>query len=294
MNTGLDPEVLVVSGEYIVPAERFMPPPTRDENGVLNAMSFDNAAVEMRPEHSTDLAVLINRTYILYRRARLMMRAARLRKLLPRNSSFSLVPALKLRDEELELDSVKEFGCSPSMVLDEDFGAQEVSPLCSAEKTNIRSAGFHIHQELADPMSYQLAVGILDGVLGLTDVVVNYSQGWQENSRLRRLHLGYGKAGEFRVRPAMSGTNILEYRSLSPWPLGAPRHILWATTAMREVCRLSLDEMLDVLDAFPLRAKIVQAINECDVSTARGLLRDTLNVVPWQTKMVIDEVPTKL
>jgi len=57
MNTGLDPELLTLNDGYIVPASYFLDAPERDTDGALPSISFDNAAVEIRPEHSDDLGM---------------------------------------------------------------------------------------------------------------------------------------------------------------------------------------------------------------------------------------------
>lgn len=102
-------------------------------------------------------------------------------------------------EDQLQSDQAKEFGCS------EDFCAytEDVNPKPEGTRTNLRSAGQHIHLGYNDPdiPSSLLMIKYLDQYLGLPSVVVD------QDSRRRSL---YGKAGCFRLCPYG-----LEYRVLS-------------------------------------------------------------------------------
>ena len=269
--TGLDPEILAVAGGHIVPAEFFMPPPTRDAEGTLNPMSFDNAATEIRPAHDEDLKVLTGRTHHLMRRARANMVYARKRNKVPWNTEFSFIPASRIRESAMSLESVSKFGCSPSNRVTDDYASIVVVPHLTANETRVRSAGFHIHQQLADPTIVQAAVAVLDGMLGLVDVLANHNMRWDVHSRLRRITLGYGTAGEYRSR-VINGATILEYRTMSPWVLSSHNRVMWAAGTMSAVCSYSMDALLSILDRFPDRHRITRAINGADAAVAKVLL----------------------
>ena len=261
MNTGLDPELLTLSEGYIVPASCFLEAPERDKAGMLPSISYDNAAVEIRPEHSDELNVLADNTECLLHTADAQMRLARRRHLIPPSSKLSFIPAAELHFSARDLESVSSFGCSPSLTVLDDYSSRTTVKLCNPSDTCFRSAGFHIHQELRHDHTVQAAVAVLDGVLGLVDVLENHSRGWTDASRTRRVTLGYGRAGEYRTRRVESGAQVLEYRVMSPWPLANFEHVLWATSVMKIVCGSPLNMLLNVLDSYPDRCAIISAIN---------------------------------
>lgn len=275
MNMGLDPEVLALSNGYIVPAEHFVPAPTRDTQGILNPLSWDNAAVEMRPHHSAIPRQLAASTSLLMRRTKMRLKSAIESGSVPPDTKLSFIPASHLTDDGMKLRSVKKFGCSPSQVVTPDYSSVTTVPTLSASDTSIRTAGFHIHHELEDTSIPQAAVAVLDGLLGLTDVLVNHSRGWSAPSKARRLTLGYGTAGEHRVRTVPTGATVLEYRTMSPWPLASLPSMVWATKVMRDVCEMELRPLMTVLSKFPERSEIVEAINTSDNIHATKLLLNT-------------------
>ena len=271
MNTGLDPELLTIYKDTVVPASYFLDAPERDANGKLNSISFDNAAVEIRPEPSGVLDTLVSNTGRLMHEARARMRLARRRRQIPSESRLSLIPAAALFPTARFIKSVRTFGCSPSQTILDDYGVSTTKTLCDPDDTPFRSAGFHIHQELSHPDTEQPAVAILDGLLGLTDVLMNDKLGWLRASKIRRFILGYGRAGEHRARTVSSGCRVLEYRVMSPWPLLDAKHILWATSTVKSVCENPIDTLLNVLDHYPDRAHIIEAVNNNDPVLAKQL-----------------------
>jgi len=266
MNTGLDPELLVLSDQIVVPAEFFLPPPV-ETDGILNELSWDNAAIEMRPKPSDHLDILAGRAGSLLRQAVVQMRLARRQNRVPPDSYISFMPAARLHFKARDLESVQHFGCSPASLITNDYGVTTVIPRQTAKETAVRTAGFHIHNELSYSDTAQPIVAILDGLLGLADVLFNHQQVWSSQSRMRRISIGYGRAGEYRLR-TVGGQEILEYRVMSPWPMSSPRRMLWVTSIMKAVCRRELSTLLSVLDAFPDRHKITQAINEANPAQA--------------------------
>ena len=261
MNTGLDPELLTLSQGYIVPASHFLDAPERDPNGLMNNISYDNAAVEIRPEHSENLETLADNTGQLMHEATVHMRLARRQQKIPQQAVMSLIPAARLQQSERDMESVSKFGCDPSQTVTADYSLKTTVLLSTPENTAYRSAGFHLHQELSHPDTEQPAVAILDGLLGLTDVVMNQRYHWTASSSIRRVTLGYGRAGEHRVRSVPSGRKVLEYRVMSPWPMAERSHVLWTTKTIKDVCECQMDTLLNVLDGYPDRPLITRAIN---------------------------------
>ena len=191
MNTGLDPEILVMSPlKGLIPASYFLAAPILTPQGVLNQLSYDNAAIEMRPKQSDRTSTLTNRLASLYHKAAVSMRMARRKGLIPSDSEIQFIPSGCLSHPDRKLDSVKGFGCSPSLILGDTFLSKQTKPFVSAINTGVRSAGFHIHQELTHSGTIGVVVGVLDGLLGLLDVLVNHRSGWSSASAMRRAHLG--------------------------------------------------------------------------------------------------------
>lgn len=272
MNSGLDPETLVVSGHNAIPASNFLPPPTEmGALGSLNHLSYDNAAVEYRPSHTSRISRLTSRLGFLLFDAVARLEMAKERGKVPWNAHFTLAPIALLHDSDRALESVSQFGCSPSAVLDDDYCSRVSVPNLSAADTPIRSAGFHIHQELAPGTTCASAVAVLDGMMGLSDVGINENLGFSSHARLRRQNLGYGKAGEYRIRQSPAGRTILEYRTLSPWPMLAPQLVMRMLSISRIVCRTPTDQLMEVLNQFPNRHMITRAINNQDITLAKSL-----------------------
>jgi hypothetical protein len=273
MHSGLDPEFLALSDGIIIPAEHYLPAPIRDADGVLNPLSWDNAAAELRPSHTTSPSRLTKSTFSLMKRAKSHLNKAIKEDRIPCSTQFSLIPAAKVEGDDFILPSVQQFGCSPSRLLNNDYSLSVTTPSMPPGATRIRSAGFHLHQEMTDPTASQAAVGVLDGILGLSDVIANDKQGWTEASRMRRLDLGYGRAGEHRVRLVATGATVLEYRAMSPWPLGSKKSMLWSIEIMRAVCAMSNSTLMKLLGQLPSRSEITSTINNADTELAKPLLR---------------------
>lgn len=273
MNTGLDPELLTLTGNnYLVPASLFLPAPERDKRGVLNPLSYDNAAAEFRPVHGKTVNKLVNRLSDLLTRGQNKLKNARRDGRVPASSAMSLVPCGLLADHHRRLPSVMNFGCSPSWRLDDDYMSHEVRPHVSALDTPLRSAGFHIHTEIHDSNS-QMIVAVMDGLLGLTDVILSHQLGFFSESRARRLTLGYGMAGEYRTRLTSNGmTEILEYRTLSPWPLVSPDTTVRVLHTARAIASQPIPVLMGILGSYPLRSDVAKAVNECDLAAAEALL----------------------
>lgn len=254
MNTGLDPELLTLDKGLIVPAEFFLDSKAENEH-----LSYDNAAMEIRPNQSDNLKELVGNTFGLLHMAEVKMRLARRRHQIPPGSKLSYIPAAMLPSKVRNLSSVRTFGCTPSQVVLSDFSTHTQKVSCP--NVPFRSAGFHIHQELVRTGTVQAAVAVLDGLLGLTDVLMNHKAGWTYASRVRRKELRYGRAGEYRLRKVNSGRDVLEYRVMSPWPLSHRKYVGWAASVMKSVCECPLDVLVDVLDHFPSRKLITKMIN---------------------------------
>ena len=149
---------------------------------------------------------------------------------------------------------------------DPDYNAwtEDINPKPSGEKTNLRSAGCHIHIGYDNPnveTSLQL-IKLFDVYLGLASVVID-----PDNKR-RQL---YGKAGAFRVQDWG-----VEYRTLSSYMYSSDMlmHVIWMG-------------ILRVINAFnsqyhiPAPGVLIPTINNSDYDEAISYLN---SMSRWSNK----------
>ena len=296
MSTGLDPEFFVLDpAGFIVPAEKFIDSAADGEARVV----YDNAAVEVRPFAGSCLEGVGNNTTVVMRDAYRQMRLARLQGRIRPNSEISLVPAARLRKADMKMLSVQEFGCSPAKSLGADMTITTVKPIVDPTEIRWRSAGFHVHQSFGDNWSKAYftnaakdSTALCDALIGLVDVQMVYLAGHAQQSCIRRQDIGYGRAGEFRIRPyadnadtstyvsRREGYGIYEYRTLSPWPLSHPIWSWWAASAVRQCCLT--EGRGAIIKKLPDRSEIIDVINSCDFKGADKLWRASLRA--WGTR----------
>lgn len=285
---GLDPEFLVVDGEgYIVPAEKFL-----DTGDPEADVAYDGVAVEVRPRPSRCLAGFGANVRELMWAAMRQYRLARAQGRIPRDARPTFAPLAMLREEDLMLKSAHTFGCSPSLVLQSDAKSLvDTTPHVDPFEYHGRSAGFHVHYDLGRAASTNIApmmrdegkwlsylrhpIQLLDTYLGLLDVMMCHRAGWTEQSRARRLTVGYGVAGEFRVAKSGGEWRRVEYRTMSPWPLSHPMWTWWVQSAARYVIAKIPGTFVP-----PLPYNEVQkAINECDNEAAQSMWERAIRVL---------------
>jgi hypothetical protein len=279
MSIGLDPEFFIVDGSHhIVPAEKFLDSAEGD-------VAFDNAAVEIRPEQSSCIQGFLSNVRETFHHAMMKMRLARLQGRIPSTSHLSLTPAARLRAGDMNLPSVQQFGCSPSLVVEKDGSLSHTTAQVDPLGFAYRSAGYHVHVGVAyhtTPEALANITALADVFVGLVDVMMVglASRSWVRGSQIRRLAMGYGRAGEHRVReiPARAEwanpIKVWEYRTLSPWPLSHPLWSWWAQSAVRH-CQIYGNHYNNPLGALkpklPNRSEVVDVINNCDLAGAREL-----------------------
>lgn len=306
---GLDPELLILdSDDYCIPASKFLIDSSAvslgRENRPYNVSSrngmfvYDNAAMELRIHPNVCLETINHdmstALYYAYR----AFRVGKSRNKIPMDSRISFAPAARLRPEDRQLESVAVFGCSPSIGINSDMESVATVPLASASDTPWRSAGYHVHvgtdnyAEIAeydpDALSSTFAkhTAILDAFVGIVDVLMCHHGAHANLSRIRRYNLGYGRAGEHRVKPLLEEgerwdddmdeyrddttyKSLYEYRVLSPWPLSHPMWTWWAGSAVRHVIhRMQSDVVSKVESLLPDRSEIIDIINTTDVDGA--------------------------
>jgi len=120
--------------------------------------------------------------------------------------------------KELGHPMAKVFGCSP------DYNAYDVcvnKVSSSASKTNLRSAGAHVHfsnKVFADPYKVIEMIKMMDLILGVPSLIIDNTPEAKERRKL------YGKAGAHRQKEEYPGG---EYRTISNFWIKTPELINW-------------------------------------------------------------------
>jgi hypothetical protein len=171
----------------------------------------------------------------------------------------SQVPA-----KELKHPQAREFGCDPDYCIYRE-GPNEVS---AAARTNLRSAGFHVHvgYENHNIDTSMLMLQYIDAYVGIPSII------YDTDAERRKL---YGKAGCFRLTKYG-----FEYRTLSSYWIGSPKRMqfIW-------------NQLMRALNAFEQRcilpdcSLVRDSINNNDIQTANALIEtynliDPENVIP--------------
>jgi hypothetical protein len=130
---------------------------------------------------------------------------------------YRVISSARYPMTELQSDAAKLFGCSP----DYDAYSLTVNEVAqSAEETDLRSAGGHIHfghSIFGDPYKVVDMIKLMDLYLGVPSVLKDNTPEAKERRVL------YGKAGAHRPRDYPGG----EYRSLSNWWIRNDDSIGW-------------------------------------------------------------------
>lgn len=295
-SVGLDPELLILDGDgNIIPASLIIPTSATDDEEKL---VHDNAAIEIRTTPDVCLEVQGDNLRSTIIEAYRAFRLAKLRKKINPSATISYVPSAPITEEYLfhpDHEELHQFGCSPSLVLDEKLQLNASSPDCDPMEVRHRCAGFHMHigfpvvsplrpifpadpdaesvvspNEMIDYILPRLA--LVDIYVGLVDVMMCGYMGWEEQSRIRRSLMGYGKPGEIRLGDVHSCRNArMEYRTLSPWPLSHPMWTWWAQAAFRQIMLQPISNVAAMLKNAPDRSEVIRVITECDVKAATTL-----------------------
>lgn len=156
--------------------------------------------------------------------------------------------------DQLQSDQARLFGCS------EDYNAytEDVNPKPEGEKTNLRSAGFHVHLGFSDhdnvPLCLEL-IKYLDQYLGIPSLIVD------KDSRRRNL---YGKAGCFRLT-----SYGIEYRTLSAAMYSSPERSSFVWDCVERAIR-ACNEGQELIPS----DIVVETINSSNVEMAEKLIEE--------------------
>ena len=171
-----------------------------------------------------------------------------------KNSNLDILckASMMVSEDQLQSPEAKLFGCS----VDYNAYTEEPNPKPKGERTNLRSAGLHIHLGYDDcNVETSLAlIKYLDMYLGVPSVLKD------DDTKRRSL---YGKAGCFRLTPYG-----LEYRVLSSYFLSNKITLSWVWNG---ICKAIEAYNEDYALADP---ELVQrAINESDKELAEKLVK---------------------
>jgi len=169
------------------------------------------------------------------------------------NPSYDILCAASqhVTDDQLQTPESRLFGCS----VDYNAYTEKINPKPEGTKTNLRSAGFHIHIGYDNPntlVSLNI-IKYLDVTLGLPSVLID------TDTKRRSL---YGKAGAFRITPYG-----LEYRVLSSFMYSNEKLIRFVYRGIMEALRAR-----SLIFSMPRPQDIQEAINNSDKSKATTLL----------------------
>lgn len=160
--------------------------------------------------------------------------------------------SMMVDEDQLQSPEAKLFGCS----VDYNAYTEEPNPKPQGERTNLRSAGFHIHigYDNNNVDTSLLLIKYLDMYLGVPSVV--------KDGDTKRRSL-YGKAGCFRLTPYG-----LEYRVLSSYFLTNKLTLSWVWNGVAKAIEA-------YNEGYPLAdPELVQkAINESDKALAEKLIK---------------------
>ena len=250
---GADPELFlinsktgeVVSSIGIIPGEKGNPYRSADmPNGY--GLEIDNILAEFNiPPVTTKEGFIEAMTY---------MKNYIKKFIKAKNSSLDILckASMMVNEDQLQSPEAKLFGCS----VDYNAYTEEPNPKPQGERTNLRSAGFHIHIGYDDNNvdTSLLLIKYLDMYLGVPSVV--------KDGDTKRRSL-YGKAGCFRLTPYG-----LEYRVLSSYFLTNKLTLSWVWNGVAKAIEA-------YNEGYPLAdPELVQkAINESDKALAEKLIK---------------------
>lgn len=153
-------------------------------------------------------------------------------------------------EDQLQSEEAKLFGCS----VDYNAYTLEPNPKPQGEKTNLRSAGMHIHIGYDNPnteASLEL-IRYMDVYLGVPSVLID------ADSKRRIL---YGKAGCFRLTPYG-----LEYRVLSSYFMSSDELLAFVWKGV-----ISAIDALNHSFVRPTPSSVIAAINNNDTKLAKEI-----------------------
>lgn len=298
--TGADPEVFIVNSKgTVVRAKKYVQMSTSYRKETYYGRSniiWDNVAAELQPVAGSCAQHVIDRIGMLVRSLFAVVLDPTTRK----NYDICTTPAMPVTQKN-RVAEVLEFGCSPALLITgqeitevrplidprecefrsigghvhmsgvkphatSNYSARQQPdgkyPKRYHSLNNMRNgkpySGLEILEDDAEKIKLTQMFDILLGTVGC---LFEYRMGNQEAALIRRMMIGYGRAGEFRVNK-----KSYEYRTLSPWWMDHPllAHLMFNLS--RDIYRFwECDGCADkFLVDFNDRGIIEEAINECN------------------------------
>lgn len=179
-----------------------------------------------------------------------------IRSILPEGYSIASLPAAILKDEYLQSEAAKLFGCES----DYNVWLKNVNQKPLAENQNLRSAGTHIHVGYDNPNQEvtEQAVKTMDLFLSVPGLLIE-----PDNDR-RKL---YGKAGAFRFKPEYG----FEHRVLSGYFTKTDELKAWIFDNTVKAIEFVNDGRIEELEA--VSDQVQTAINSNDKVLASNLIK---------------------
>lgn len=222
---GCDPELFLRKGDEIISAEGLIGGSKHDPKLISDeghAIQEDNVMMEFNiPPSDNPVAFKNNINFVL---EYLTVLAKQF------DSSLDISASNILDDKYLNTKQARLFGCDP----DYNVYLKEVNDAPSS-KTNLRTAGGHIHVGYKNPDIYisEKIIYAMDITLGLESITLD------KDDRRREM---YGKAGCFREKEYG-----VEYRTLSNFWIQNDELIDWAYTKTMEAIDLVNNGLIDII-----------------------------------------------
>lgn len=186
----------------------------------------------------------------------------------PKETIISRSPSLYFREEDLQSDQAKLFGCSATF---NHWTLRMNRP--PKTNTTLRTCGGHIHLGWENPEEKD-CIGVLAALelfLGVPSIIMDTDED------RRKL---YGKSGEFRFKPYG-----VEWRVLSNFWIFSPIHISWVWEGIKRAVEFVNNKQSMSKDTIK---SIIHTINTSDTRTARELC-EHYNIIHF-THKIIDKI----
>lgn len=265
MTIGTDPEFFIkqkkdgkyLTAEHMFPGTKYEPHTMKSGAG----LQTDNVAVEFASPVAQDGEELV---------ANLRETFHELFEMLPEHVVLDTEPSAEFDDDQLVTEQAKLFGCSPSY----DAWALKENEAPSAEATNMRSIGGHIHvgksegdgnDFLHDDWGKVNTIRLMDAFHGIISVVLDKTE-----AAVKRREL-YGKAGDHR--PTEYG---VEYRTLSAFWLKSPALVMLMNSLTNDILAIMRDGAHEEVITAIGEDVIQNTINTGDAMTAHTIIQSHL------------------
>jgi len=304
---GVDPELFILPVDArkrgAIPAERLITRRYHRHNACgaiehdpietnpwihTHVVKLDNGAVELNPKPKHCLQELNSGINYALKAAN-----SHVQRVFKGKAKLAAVPVVRFTQSDIKkYQSLSVFGCDPASLYSEGE-LQETQTLIDPFTETRRTAGYHIHlgspvnryaeygdhssrytiseRVLKTPEEHIKLVQTCDLFVGLVGVLFDDS----EDTKWRRLTMGYGRAGEFRAQ-----NWGFEYRVLSNFPLRHPT-LAWIMNCLARDAYYAVAMGLELYKHIDMN-DVEYAINFCDRDAAAILWLDLKRLLAKQ------------